>query len=77
MRTRPSTQPGYVPPISFAEVCATSRIASPASEDVDAEFGPIGSIEVDGPAPTDPLEAFCDAWGAAGISPAVQPFPSR
>jgi len=78
MLDRRSTQSGYVPPVTFAELCATGGIPVPTSEDVDTEFGPIaGPATSDPPAPTDPLEAFCDAWGTAGISPAEALLPAR
>lgn len=72
-------QPACVTNADFAELSAHGRTMAPTPEDPAlAEFGPLGSPAEDFVwAGSDPLEAFCDTWGANAPSPAVAPFPSR
>ena len=68
--------PNYVPPITFAELCAAGRTAVPAPGSGDDPFGPLADDPVvEHPLVPDSLEAFVDAWGTAGQSPADAPFP--
>ena len=81
MPTTDPTVPNYVPPDTFADLCASGRILAPVPVDdlVDGDDlrvpAPVGTIP--GTDSGDPLEAFCDAWGAAGISPAESLIPAR
>lgn len=72
-------RPTYVPPITFAELCAAGQtaVAAPGAGD-DGEFGPLtGAPSGEHPPVPDSLEAFVDAWGSAGPSPADAPYPTR
>lgn len=77
-RTGPirSDRPDCVPPDTFADLCSDDRNLAPLHDDGDG-FGPLADdpwSAAPEPATGDPLEAFCDAWGAAGISPATAPL---
>jgi hypothetical protein len=81
MPTTDPTAPSYVPPDTFADLCASGRIVAPMPVDdlVDGDDlrVPTADGTTPGPDAEDPLEAFCDAWGAAGISPAESLIPAR
>jgi hypothetical protein len=67
----------YVPPITFQELCEAGRIGVPgADRDLMDELESLRDPRPD-PDGGDPLEAFVDAWGAAGPSPSDAPFPRR
>jgi hypothetical protein len=73
--------PSYVPPDTFADLCASGRILAPVPADDLVDDDDLRTPSPDGPTPRgaaeDPLEAFCVAWGAAGISPAESLIPVR
>jgi len=70
-------RPDCVPPDTFADLCSDDRNLAPMHDDGDA-FGPLADDPWSAPpeqAAGDPLEAYCDAWGTAGISPATAQLP--
>lgn len=67
----------YLPPISFAELCDAGRLSLPGADVYAEGYGPIGD-PCDRPvAEIDQLEAFVEAWAAAGCTPAEPILPPR
>ena len=65
----------YLPPISFQELHEAGRLVMPGAESYTEGFGPIGDPADSSFEPTDRLEAFVEAWAAAGPRPTAPILP--
>lgn len=59
----------YLPPISFAELHEAGRLSMPGADAYTEGYGPIGDPVERQVGALDDLEAFLEAWAAAGQSP--------